>query len=134
MVIIIFEIHVLVIYVWFKVKALIHCPVHWRIQGGDARHMGGSNSFIFMQFLAQNLQNNRLAHPLPLWELAPPQELHCSGGSMIPQTGAPIPLNLGQKSIICQDCCQKLHKNEINWTERGGASPAPPLDPPMLPL
>ena len=30
----------------------------------------GPNSFIFMQFSAKNLQNNRLAHPL--WELAPP--------------------------------------------------------------
>ena len=28
------------------------------------------SSFIFIQFSARNLQNNRLAHPL--WELAPP--------------------------------------------------------------
>ena len=33
----------------------------------------GPNSFIFMQFSAKNLQNNRLAYPL--WELvSPPQE------------------------------------------------------------
>ena len=38
------------------------------------------NSFIFMQFSAKNLQNNRLAHPL--WELSPPSGKswirHCS--------------------------------------------------------
>ena len=33
---------------------------HWRIQGGgrDARPPWGPNSFIFMQFSAENLQNN----------------------------------------------------------------------------
>ena len=49
-----------------------------------------------------------------------------SGGSRICQ-----PLNLGQKPIICQDFCRKLHENERNWTERG-ASLASPLDPPMV--
>ena len=45
---------------------------HWRIQGGvrDACPPWDPNSFIFMQFSAKKLQNNRLAHPL--WELVPP--------------------------------------------------------------
>ena len=46
----------------------------WVIQGGardpPAR---GPNSFIFVQFSAQKMRNNRLAHPL--WELVhPPME------------------------------------------------------------
>ena len=43
---------------------------HWMIQGG-ARYPPpprGPNSFIFVQFSAQKMRNNRLAHPL--WELA----------------------------------------------------------------
>ena len=42
----------------------------------DARPPWGPNPFIFMQFSAKKLQNNRLAHPL--WELAP-----ISGKSLI---------------------------------------------------
>ena len=47
---------------------------HWRIQGGprDTRPPQGPNSFIFMQFLFNNLQNDRLTHPLR--EMVPPQE------------------------------------------------------------
>ena len=33
------------------------------------------------------------------------------------------PLSLGQKPIIWQDFCQKLHKNERNWNGGGGARP-----------
>ena len=43
---------------------------HWLIEGGSRDAPPGPNSFIFMQFSAKNLQNNRLAHPL--WELAQP--------------------------------------------------------------
>ena len=32
--------------------------------------------------------------------------------------GGRQPLNLGQKSIIWQDCCCELHENERNWTEK----------------
>ena len=48
---------------------------HWRIQGGvrDACPPWDPNSFIFMQFSAKKLQNNRLAHPT-LGVGAPPQE------------------------------------------------------------
>ena len=35
------------------------------------------------------------------------------------------PLNLSQKPIIWQDFCRKLHINERNWTEGGGACLAP---------
>ena len=47
---------------------------HCRIQGGKPGMPPYSqNSFMFMQFSAKNLQNNRLAHLL--WELpSPPQE------------------------------------------------------------
>ena len=48
-----------------------------------------------------------------------------SGGSKISQTGGQ-PVRLGQKPIIQQNFCQKLHENGINWTEEG-APPAPPL-------
>ena len=41
-------------------------------QGGRQGLTWGPNSFIFMQFSAKKMENNRLAHPL--WELAPPQE------------------------------------------------------------
>ena len=34
-----------------------------------------------------------------------------SGGGWISQTGAPIPIYLGQKAIIWQDFCRKLHEN-----------------------
>ena len=57
--------------------------MHWRIKLGRGGGGGGRavvpgmrvpspdpSSFIFIQFSARNLQNNRLAHPL--WELAPP--------------------------------------------------------------
>ena len=37
---------------------------------GTCTPPGGPNSFIFMQFSAKKLQNNRLAHPF--WELAHP--------------------------------------------------------------
>ena len=47
---------------------------HLRIQGGRQGPPWGPNSFIFMQFSANKLQNNRLAHPLGSW-LASPQEL-----------------------------------------------------------
>ena len=43
-----------------------------RRQGREPHSPQGPNSFIFMQFSAKKLQNNRLAHPL--WELRPPQE------------------------------------------------------------
>ena len=44
---------------------------HWRFQGGERQGCAprGPNCFIFRQFLAKNLQNNRLIHPI--WELAP---------------------------------------------------------------
>ena len=46
---------------------------HWRIQVGcQERAPRGPNSFIFMQFSATNLKNNRLAHPL--WEFPPSQQ------------------------------------------------------------
>ena len=44
-----------------------------------------------------------------------------------PQGGAPTP----KSAIIFQIFSQKLHENERIWTP-GGASLAPPLDPPML--
>ena len=37
-------------------------------------------------------------------------------------------LNLGQKPIIWQDFCRKLHENERNWTERGGGMSLPPFE------
>ena len=50
------------------------------------------------------------------------------GGSRISQTGeGRQPLNLGQKLIIRQDFCRKLHEHEINCTERGRVSLVPPL-------
>ena len=39
------------------------------------------------------------------------------------------PLSFGQKPIIWQDFCQKLHGNERNWM--GAYVPSAPLDPPM---
>ena len=46
---------------------------HWWIRGmgcqGSA-HLRGPNLFLFMQFSARNLQNDRLAHPL--WKLVLP--------------------------------------------------------------
>ena len=36
--------------------------------------------------------------------------------------------NLGQKPIIWQDVCRKLHENNRNWT---GGAPKCLLDPPM---
>ena len=42
------------------------------------------------------------------------------------------PLSLEQKPIILQDLYRKLHENERNWTERGRAFLAPPLDPPII--
>ena len=63
---------------------------HWRIQG---KAKGEPISFIFIQFLAKNLPNNRLAHPLlelahPLWEI---QNRHCKFYSqlMVPSDEAP---------------------------------------------
>ena len=38
---------------------------------GGGRDPLGPKSFIFMQFSAKNLQNNRLAHPL-FWEILDP--------------------------------------------------------------
>ena len=56
-----------------KIRKKYYCTYsnHWRIQGGRQGcpcdlH---PNSFIFMQFSAHNLQNNRLAHIL--WKLVP---------------------------------------------------------------
>ena len=53
---------------------LLSLVMHSQIQGGrgarDACPPRSPNFFIFMQFLATNLQNNRLAHPL--LELPPP--------------------------------------------------------------
>ena len=47
---------------------------HWWVGGGwsqgHAPPLSGSNCFVFMQFSAKNLQNNRLAQPLR--ELVPP--------------------------------------------------------------
>ena len=37
----------------------------------------------------------------------------------------------GRQPLIWQISCQKLHEIERNWTERGRASLAPPLDPTM---
>ena len=48
------------------ISLVSHERIPWR--QGRAPLPLGPNSFIFMQFLAQNLQNNRLA----LWEFAPP--------------------------------------------------------------
>ena len=48
---------------------------HWQTQGEGVPGMRaprGPNSFIFMQFSIENLQNNTLAHPL--WQVAPPPE------------------------------------------------------------
>ena len=48
---------------------------HWKTQGEGVPGMRaprGPNSFIFMQFSIENLQNNKLAHPL--WQVAPPPE------------------------------------------------------------
>ena len=42
------------------------------------------------------------------------------------------PLHFGQKPIICQDFCEKLHENERNWTKVEAHIPSAPLDPPML--
>ena len=60
---------------WHFILLCSHCP----IQGGtiDMPHLGVKNSFIFMQFTAENLQNNKLAHSL--WELVSPQETPGSG-------------------------------------------------------
>ena len=43
-----------------------------------------------------------------------------------PDGGERQPPSLWQKNIIWLDFCQKLHENEINWTERGFASLKPP--------
>ena len=34
------------------------------------------------------------------------------------------PMSLGQKPIIWQDFCWKLHENERNWTEKGARTPS----------
>ena len=47
------------------------------------------------------------------------------------RVGRRQPLNLGQKPIIWQDFCRKLHENEINRTHVGGHVPGTALDPPM---
>ena len=54
-----------------------------------------------------------------------------SGGSRISQNGGRQPLSLGQKPIIWQDFCWKLHGNERNWAERVRLSGIS-LDPPIL--
>ena len=36
------------------------------------------------------------------------------------------PLVWGQKPIIWQDFCQKLHENERNWIEKGARVPSAP--------
>ena len=59
---------------WFTVKALVSQCQHWRIQGGRV----GPISFIFMQFSAKILSNNRFlvrtqGFVPPVWEnLDPP--------------------------------------------------------------
>ena len=42
--------------------------MHWQIQGKPGTRPYPLILILFMQLLAKNLQNNRLAHPL--WELA----------------------------------------------------------------
>ena len=45
--------------------------------------------------------------------------------------GGRQPLSLGQKPIIWQDFCRKLHENERNWTARRAFIPSAPFDPVM---
>ena len=54
-------------------------------RGRRGRAPGGPNSFIFMQFSVENLQNNRLAHAL--LELVPPQENPGSATDFFPYHG-----------------------------------------------
>ena len=65
----------------------------------------GPNSFIFLQFSAKNLQNNRLAHPL--WELAHTKSWnrHCqcwyhTCGTFVTTTLQPTPHSLLQLSPL----------------------------------
>ena len=45
--------------------------------------------------------------------------------------GGRQPLSLGQKHIIWQDFCHKLHENERNWTGEGGGGPWRPISDPQ---
>ena len=47
-------------------------------------------------------------------------------GAPTPEEGTPT-----HNSIILENFCRKLHKNERIWTV-GGGSPVYPLDPPQL--
>ena len=47
-------------------------------------------------------------------------------GQGFPRRGGYQPLNLGQKPIVWQEICQKLHENEKkNWIEKGRVPGAP---------
>ena len=54
-----------------------------------------------------------------------------SGGSRISQWEQSAPEERGRQPIILQNVCRKLNEYERNWTKRGRASLAPPLDPPL---
>ena len=54
----------------FRIVTSLYISLPGLETGAPSPH--GPNSFIFMQFLAKNLQNNRLAHPL--WKLVSSQE------------------------------------------------------------
>ena len=56
----------------------------------------------------------------------------CSGGSRISQRRWRQPPRWGRQPVIWSKIFQKLHENERIWIQKGGgASLAPPLDPPM---
>ena len=112
----------------------------------------GPISFIFIQFSAKILSNNRFLsklrdwHPCPVWDILDPPLLtnifaltECcillppilnrspSGGSRIfLRWGGGMGVSNSESEIILQIFCRKLHENERIWTLRGA-----PFDPPI---
>ena len=90
-----------------------------------------------------NRQNHKISHGLSSVHVKPcphswnkkvllrERKRHTSGGSRISQRRGRQPPRWGHQLIIRLKNSRKLHENERIWTQRGGASLAPPLDPKM---
>ena len=87
---------------------------------------GGSNEVRFpLHKLARQLSQRFMIHSIPRAALVARIFMTSSVTDPgFPRRGRQL-LNLGQKSIIWQDFCRKLHENERNWTKRGHTSLLP---------